>query len=179
MNFINSSSIIGLLLCAAFIFNNQFNYNNELDNQISLVTHKKQKKEFVKIIEPPKPINKSIECLAKNIYFEARSEPIYEQIAVGQVTLNRVNDERYSKNICGVVYEPYQFSWTLKKNHYIAEKAAWKKALVIAKDLYYGDITKDYVKGATHFHTKKIKPSWSKNGYDKIALNSHIFMKVD
>ena len=40
-------------------------------------------------------IAESILCLALNIYFEARSEDIASQLAVAQVTINRVEDSRY------------------------------------------------------------------------------------
>ena len=44
-------------------------------------------------------------CLALAIYFEARSEPVVGQLAVAQVVLNRVVDERHPDNICDVVME--------------------------------------------------------------------------
>lgn len=44
-------------------------------------------------------------CLASNIYFEARSEPIAGQIAVAEVTLNRVTSQDYPNNICEVVLQ--------------------------------------------------------------------------
>ena len=46
---------------------------------------------------------KEIECLAKNIYYEAGSEPIEGKVAVGMVTLNRAQDYRFGKNVCQVV----------------------------------------------------------------------------
>ena len=42
-------------------------------------------------------------CLALNVYYEARSQSIVEQIAVAQVVINRVNDDRYPDTICEVV----------------------------------------------------------------------------
>ena len=44
-----------------------------------------------------------VECLAKNIYHEARGESTAGMFAVGFVTLNRVMDSRYPNTICGVV----------------------------------------------------------------------------
>ena len=47
----------------------------------------------------------TISCLALAIYFEARSEPIAGQLAVAQVILNRVVDERYPDTVCEVIME--------------------------------------------------------------------------
>ena len=44
-------------------------------------------------------------CLAQNVYFEARNQPLAGQMAVISVTVNRVNDGRFPNTICGVVYE--------------------------------------------------------------------------
>lgn len=47
--------------------------------------------------------SKDQECLAKNIFYEAASEPEEGKVAVGLVTLNRARDERFPQSICGVV----------------------------------------------------------------------------
>ena len=47
--------------------------------------------------------SKDQECLAKNIFYEAASEPEEGKVAVGVVTLNRARDERFPNTICGVV----------------------------------------------------------------------------
>jgi spore germination cell wall hydrolase CwlJ-like protein len=46
---------------------------------------------------------KELQCLARNIFFEAANEPEEGKVAVGLVTLNRVQDERFPKSVCGVV----------------------------------------------------------------------------
>ena len=45
----------------------------------------------------------AIVCLALNVYYEARSQSVVEQIAVAQVVINRVNDDRYPDTVCKVV----------------------------------------------------------------------------
>ena len=52
---------------------------------------------------------KDQECLAKNIFYEAASEPEEGKVAVGIVTLNRVRDSRFPGSICGVVNQRTQF----------------------------------------------------------------------
>ena len=44
-------------------------------------------------------------CLARAVYFEARSESELGQLAVAKVILNRVKDPNYPNTICGVVYQ--------------------------------------------------------------------------
>ena len=47
--------------------------------------------------------NKDVECLAKNIYYEAGAEPEEGKVAVAMVTINRVRDGRFGKTVCSVV----------------------------------------------------------------------------
>jgi spore germination cell wall hydrolase CwlJ-like protein len=57
----------------------------------------------VNIIATPFLSDKDVECLARNIFYESGGEPIEGKVAVGLVTLNRVQDPRYPKNVCDVV----------------------------------------------------------------------------
>ena len=58
-----------------------------------------------------------LKCMAENIYFEARHEPMAGKVAVGQVVLNRIKDERFPATICEVVKQgPHRESWKTKKN---------------------------------------------------------------
>ena len=54
-------------------------------------------------ISAPFLSQQDVECLARNIFYEAGSEPLEGKVAVGMVTLNRTQDERYPQNVCGVV----------------------------------------------------------------------------
>ncbi len=78
-----------------------------------------------------------INCLAMNIYHEARGESVEGQRAVGLVTLHRVLARSYPDDICSVVYQPKQFSWT-EEMPPVLEYDAWDLARQIAKEgLYY------------------------------------------
>ena len=59
---------------------------------------------------------KQLYCLAKNVYFEAASEPFDGKVAVAMVTMNRVKHNDFPNDVCSVVYErnkrTCQFSWT-------------------------------------------------------------------
>ena len=65
----------------------------------------------------------SVECMAQNMYFEARNQPFKGMLAVGQVTMNRVADSRYPNTVCEVVKQgPVRESWKTKKDPNLADK---------------------------------------------------------
>ena len=47
---------------------------------------------------------KDVECLTKNIYYEARGEDKTGKYAVAQVTLNRMKTGKWGNDVCKVVY---------------------------------------------------------------------------
>jgi len=59
----------------------------------------------VNTIATPFLSDKDVDCLARNIFYEAGSEPIEGKVAVGMVTINRTQDERYPQSVCGVVQQ--------------------------------------------------------------------------
>jgi len=81
-----------------------------------------------------------VECLARNIYWEARSESRDNQSKVGLITLARVLDPRWPSTICDVVFEDNQFSWTRNAErvlrHEPKDARAWRTALDVAQELY-------------------------------------------
>ena len=54
----------------------------------------------------------SVDCLARNVYYEARGESLAGQYAVAEVTMNRKASLGYPKTVCDVVYQRDAFSWT-------------------------------------------------------------------
>ena len=58
-----------------------------------------------------------IECMARNIYFEAGNQSKAGMIAVARVVVNRVQDTRFPNNVCDVIYEgPMRESWKTKQD---------------------------------------------------------------
>jgi len=53
-----------------------------------------------------------VDYLAQNVYHEGRGESTAGQLAIAQVTLNRLACGRYGKDLAAVIFKPYQFSWT-------------------------------------------------------------------
>ena len=85
-----------------------------------------------------------LECLAKNIYYEARSEPEAGQFMVGFITHNRVHDSRWPNTYCKVVYQPNQFMWVDKVKGKPADKKVYNKIKEIAKIVIDSPETKQY-----------------------------------
>jgi spore germination cell wall hydrolase CwlJ-like protein len=57
----------------------------------------------VNMIATPFLSDRDVECMARNIFYEASGEPTEGKIAVGVVTLNRTQDGRFGKTVCDVV----------------------------------------------------------------------------
>ena len=113
-------------------------------------------------------------CLAANIYFEARGEPLDGQILVAEVTLNIAGEEG---DICATVFEEGEFSWTNDKNLVIEEPEAFSEAFALAQEiLEKGCIlcTK-----ATNFHTRDTEPYWAKHMTFVGAYGNHLFYKEE
>ena len=86
---------------------------------------------------------KQLECLTRNIYWEAASEPFEGKVAVAQVTMNRVESGRFGSGVCGVVYQKNvfyekvvcQFSWYCEGNHKVkaVHPPLWRESEEVAK----------------------------------------------
>jgi spore germination cell wall hydrolase CwlJ-like protein len=125
---------------------------------------------------------KEIDCLANNIYFEARGEPIKGQMAIGVVTINRVKDSRYPDDLCEVVKQPAQFSWykpgkAIKHSGTVVYDRIRELAIHIYDKYYTLGKEDDVVHGATHFHTVSINPRW-RNKTKISRIGHHVFFKV-
>ena len=67
--------------------------------------------------------NREANCLALNVYYEARSDNLAGMYAVSDVVLNRVRDSRYPNTICEVVYQgPVKESWKTRKDPNLPEE---------------------------------------------------------
>ena len=74
-------------------------------------------------------LDKQATCLAKNMYYEARSQGLAGQLAVSLVVLNRVKDKRFPNTICEVIHQgPVRESWkTRGKDVPDSERVYWPR----------------------------------------------------
>ena len=120
------------------------------------------------------------ECLAKNIFYEAGVEPTIGKFAVAQVTLNRLKEGRWGKNICSVVYSKSQFSWTLdkRKRHAQPKGELWVQSKDVARAVLAKGYRVEGLREATYYHTDYIKPPvWSRSVAKIQQVGQHIFYK--
>jgi len=124
----------------------------------------------------PQLNNEEIDCLSKNIYFEARNQPIEGQFAVAEVVLNRTKDPNFPRNICQVIKQKSkntcQFSWYCDgKKDDMTEKQAADLATYIAISVLQNPT--NVTKGAKYYHANYVSPNWGK---EKIAvIGDHVF----
>lgn len=131
-------------------------------------------------------MERQLECLARNVYYEARGEPYEGKIAVAQVTVNRARSGKFPDDVCEVVYQKTrksddtvicQFSWwcmpELKAQPISIH--AYRESYKIAKQvLLYGEEL-PHLKQALFFHAQYIAPGWNR---ERVAhIGQHIFYK--
>jgi hypothetical protein len=123
-----------------------------------------------------------LECLALNIYHEARGEPEAGKLAVGQVVLNRVADSRFPDAICTVIKEggerPFgacQFSWWCDgRTDRPGDRPAWDDSVEIARRILAGSV-KDPTGGALWYHADYVKPAWRFERTEAARIGRHVF----
>jgi len=128
---------------------------------------------------------KQLDCLAINIYREAGHEPFEGKVAVGQVTMNRVVDGRFGKDVCGVVYQKNvvmervicQFSWACDSVHRNrpVNKPAYTESYEVAKKVLLEGFRLDIMKKAMYYHADYVNPNWKLEKIGKIGR--HVFYK--
>jgi spore germination cell wall hydrolase CwlJ-like protein len=118
---------------------------------------------------------KQINCLAENIYHEARGERVVGMVAVTNVVMNRVADDGFPKTPCSVITEKNkkrcQFSWVCSKKRIAKPDDGMIK---IAEQAYTNDL-QDITGGALFFHANYIHPRWKLKR--TAVIGRHIFYK--
>ena len=129
--------------------------------------------------------NKQLECLARNIYYEAGNQPFEGKVAVAQVTINRAESGQFPKDICQVVYQKNvvyervlcQFSWYCETATMMRPKntAIFKESEMVARQVLLEGFRLPSLKNALYFHATHINPKWNKERVAVIA--GHVFYK--
>jgi len=117
-----------------------------------------------------------LDCLAGAIYFEAKSESLAGQLAVGHVIANRAASGRFPSSYCGVVYQRSQFSFVRGRSMPYIPRASqdWKDAVAIAK-IVDQQLHPSPVGKALFFHARRVAPGWR---LTRVAtLGNHVFYR--
>ena len=123
-------------------------------------------------------------CLTEALYFEARGESVKGQFAVAEVILNRFDSVRFPNTTCKVVNQgtgrryQCQFTYTCDGyNEIIRERAAWIRVGKVARILLDGT-ERNLTEGATHYHTKAVRPRWSRIFARTATIGAHHFYRM-
>ena len=128
---------------------------------------------------------RQLDCLTRNIYWEAASEPFEGKVAVAQVTMNRVASGQFGEGVCGVVYQQNnylgkivcQFSWVCEATHKIRPiyPALYRESEEVAKKVLLENFRLSTMRDALYFHGDYVSPNWGKKKISQIGR--HIFYK--
>ncbi len=134
--------------------------------------------------------SEELECMTKNIYFEAAVESTAGKLAVAQVTMNRVRSTQYPNTVCKVitqgrhykngfpVRDRCQFSWYCDGKHDEppTRGSMWKESQEVAKYILTTPDLIDITDGATHYHADYISsPRWAHPRRRTVEIDTHIF----
>ena len=150
------------------------------------------------------PYQRAVECLTKNIYFEANNQSYAGQLAVALVVINRVRSNHFPDSVCDVIYQgPVYESWKPRKLLDIPEdervyyprrnrcQFSWycdgfsdehkhaealTKAELAARQGLRGRVH-DFTQNATHYHADYVNPKWAKTRTFIVQIGNHLFYK--
>jgi spore germination cell wall hydrolase CwlJ-like protein len=115
-----------------------------------------------------------LKCLAENVYYEARGEPLVGQYAVAEVTMNRVGSPDFPNSVCAVVHSRGAFSWTYETNLAEPYGYEWRRARAVANSVY-DNIEAPLVNGALFYHATEISPDWAATRRQVALVGRHLF----
>ncbi len=124
----------------------------------------------------PYDLSRELNCLAGAVYFEAKSESLTGQLAVGRVIVARSKSGRFPNSYCGVVFQPSQFSFVRGTAMPGIAKTSrqWKNAVAIAQIAHSGT-WRSPVEGALYFHAAYVTPTWHLKRVGRIE--NHVFYR--
>jgi spore germination cell wall hydrolase CwlJ-like protein len=125
--------------------------------------------------------NIEVDCLAHNMYREARGESTKGMIAVGHVTMNRTKAKGFPGSVCSVVTQKHkkfcQFTWVCTKGLPAIRQEDYEQVRKLAEKVYNGTV-KDITRGATYFHNETVVPAWSETKLMTTKIGNHLFYRT-
>ncbi len=132
--------------------------------------------ETVANLRSSEPGSRELECLAVGVYFEAKSESLAGQLAVGQVIANRAKSGRFPSSYCGVLFQRSQFSFIRGRSlpHVPRASRDWQEAVAIAR-IVDQNLHQSQFPRALFFHAKRVNPRWRLTRVGSVG--NHIFYR--
>ena len=124
------------------------------------------------------PLDEEANCIAVAVYHEARGETLEGQLAVARVIMNRAASGRYPASWCGVVKQPWQFSFV--RNGYMPSvdqsSQAWRNALGVTR-LAINNAVQSVPTDCLWYHANYVSPSWGRRLTRVSQIGAHIFYR--
>ena len=124
------------------------------------------------------PLDEQANCIAVAVYHEARGESLEGQLAVARVIMNRAASGQYPTTWCGVVKQPWQFSFV--RNGYMPSvdenSQAWRNALGITR-LAINNAVQSVPTDCLWYHANYVSPSWGRRLIRVSQIGAHIFYR--
>jgi N-acetylmuramoyl-L-alanine amidase len=123
-----------------------------------------------------RPRNREEECLAGAIYFESKGESLDGQLAVAKVIINRATSGRFASSLCGVVFQPGQFSFVRGGGFPPIARGSrhWSNAVAIAQ-IARDELWQSAAPKALFFHATHVSPRWR---LTRVAtIGNHVFYR--
>ena len=127
------------------------------------------------------PLDEQSNCIAVAIYHEARGESLDGQLAVARVIMNRAASGKYPSSWCGVVKQPWQFSFVNPRTGLYpsvnAASASWRKAQAITR-LAISNAVPSLSNDVLWYHADYVAPSWGRRLTRVEKIGTHIFYRA-
>jgi N-acetylmuramoyl-L-alanine amidase len=126
------------------------------------------------------PLSDEAQCIAVAVYHEARGESLEGQLAVAKVIMNRAASGKYPGSWCGVVKQPWQFSFVNPRTGYMPSvdqaSASWRKALGVTR-LAVANAVESVPDECLWYHADYVAPSWGRRLTRVEKIGAHIFYR--
>ena len=131
--------------------------------------------DVIQVKEHVKYTKNDLDCLTRNIYYEAGVESSVGKFAVAHVTVNRLKTGYWGNTICKVVYAKKQFSWTLAHKLPRPNSQLWAESEDVARKVLAGHRVRGLTK-SLYYHAVYIKdPNWADPKHEAGQIGQHVF----
>ena len=125
------------------------------------------------------PLDQEANCVATAVYFEARGESAEGQLAVARVIMNRAASGKYPTSWCGVVKQPWQFSFVRNGSFPSIDynSDAWRRAQGITR-IAVANAIPSLSSDVLWYHANYVAPSWGRHLNMVQRIGAHIFYRA-
>ena len=126
-------------------------------------------------------LDEQANCMAVAVYHEARGESVEGQLAVARVIMNRAASGKYPTTWCGVVKQPWQFSFVNPRTGILPAvdqtSSCWRKAQGITR-LAMANVVPSLSADVLWYHANYVAPSWGRRLTKVSQIGAHIFYRA-